>query len=701
MGSSGKTTHTTYSTAPTYSAVPEELGVEEGQNVWVEETTELLASEPTQLLEEEQGQTTVEQAPTTQEEDVSQDTEMDQMSPDVPDDSPAMSSEEAPEAVLAIPEAPPEGTAAGVPVLVGGADLQDSAATLISYSSTDDAGPREVLLATLHHEAEAKLMDALALSEEKLVPVQVEEEVHGRLPVDEEKQLYEKCSKAAISINSRLKKNDPIPAHTLDYLATAQSAVQEVLDNPDTSQDELVMAGSYKEWLDGMQHRVDTAGQVPYDQGGKVPKINPYEHTGTATVTKMMPAPAEEPEQGLLTATVRDAGRIKASIDLSTGSTSWDGTSRTQATGTEYAIDLGDGYTAVYRPYAANAANKGEYSLRGQLEIHAPQGSGHGQDLVNRMGSLHLVNRAMTPKEAEWTYLTNNISAQQLGDKSEVKEALAKADQMEELQLQELFHENAHKAVGVDAAGLSGLAKEWQIEAAAACLPKKVRLVREAVATASGFADGAELAGSRGYDPTPKVAGGWLAWGRFDLGNQRKALEEAWKGKSLAHSVSGGNLANILATGVLASTERRATMGISNGLGLSEQQDKFTGGASSVFMRVRKSSLSHGPKLVWDEPLKVLDNTSIYGYPSDHFGAVNPDHHLHSSAMTKNLKDISGFSQTSNEVMVKHGLDLLGAHAPSRIICGSEEERKEVLSVLGKKGITHLGDKEVEEVVTK
>ena len=37
-------------------------------------------------------------------------------------------------------------------------------------------------------------------------------------------------------------------------------------------------------------------------------------------------------------------------------------------------------------------------------------------------------------------------------------------------------------------------------------------------------------------------------------------LQQAWSGKCLEHRVSGGNLLDVLATGVLASSERRAVM---------------------------------------------------------------------------------------------------------------------------------------------
>ncbi|MCK9871341.1 hypothetical protein MRI28_17140 [Nocardiopsis dassonvillei] len=609
-------------------------------------------------------------------------------------------SEQPTDTVIPIPAAPPVGAIAGAPVLVGGADLQDSTATLISYQAADGGEPREVLLATVTEDAEAKLLDAVSLST-KMVPVQVEEEVAGRLPIDEEKGLYEACAKAAKSINHKLKNGLEIPYQTKAYLEDAQQAVQAVLDEPASTPQEVAMATTYQAWLTQMQARVDAPDALAYSEGGKVPKIEPYEQTGTHLVTKMIPAPTEGAENGKLVATLTDASRIKAKIDPYAGVTTWDGVSRSSANGKQYEIDLGEGYTAIYRPYGANDPSQHEFSIRGQLEIHAPLGSGHGQDLVSRMGALHLVNRGMTQREAEWTYLANNIEAQGLDKKPGVAQALAKAQQLEDLRLQELFYEKAHEAVGKDANGLASIAKEWQLEAAASSLPAKVRMVREAVAKTVGFDSGQALANSPGYDPVPQEAGGWLSWKRFDVGNKSAELSAAWQGKSLAHSVSGHNLVDMISTGLLASTERRAVMGIGTGLGKSEASDKTTGGATSVFLRVRPTShVDDGQtRLVWDDPLKIIDNTSVYAYPEDHYGALNPAAQHHStSKMTRDPMKIAKFSGGSNEVMIRHGLDLLGAHAPSRILC-SANSRKVLLNIFSSKGITHLGGKPVEDVV--
>ncbi|MFB9802321.1 hypothetical protein, partial [Streptomonospora salina] len=586
------------------------------------------------------------------------------------------------------------------PVLAGGADLVDSTATLISYSDPEGGPPREVLLASVDEQAEAKLMEALEL--QKTEPIHVEEEVSGRLPLDEEKQLYELTAKAAKSVNHKLKTGTAVPEHTKEYLAQAQAAVQEVLDSPFATADELEMAGYYKNWLGKVEHTIDTAGagSKPYADV-KIPTVQAYEQQGTATVTAMVPA---EPEGTGLPTESRTAGRIQAAVDAESGTTSWNGSDRVSAEGTEYAVDLGDGWSAVYRPYQANDPAKTEYSLRGQLEVHAPQGAGHGKKLVSRLGDLNLVNRALTAKEGEWTYLMNNLTAQGLQSEPQVKTALGQAEELEEMQLQEIFHSQAHKAAGLDEHGLAKLAKSWQVEAAASCLPRKVALVRDAAAKAAGFADGGELAASPGYDPVPRSSGGWLTWSRWDVGNSA-AMETAWSGKSLTHSIGAGSMSDLLATGVLASTERRSVMGVSSDIGMSENADKKSGGANSVFTRVTSQAavtqygLGKGAHLVWDDPPRLLDNTSVYGYPSDHFGAVNPkgNHSMH--AMTKDPKKMAEFTAHNNEVMFRHGLDLLGAEAPSRIVCSGEQEKKNVVALLNKRGITHLAGKPIDQVV--
>jgi hypothetical protein len=552
-----------------------------------------------------------------------------------------------------VPDEPPVGVATGTPVLVGGEDFIDSQATLVAYASAD--GPREVLMAHVTEEAEGKLLEALSVSGTKMVDVQVEEEVK------EHQQ--------------------------------ALDAVNNVLSTPDLDDAEKEMAQHYLDQLNLVGEKINNGGEP-------MPHFEQFGHMVTKTVTKQIPAPADAPEPGTLAAQLRDASRIKATLDAQTGESSWDGTSRSKANGKEYAVDLGDGWSAVYRPYAANDPSKTEFSMRGQLEVHAPAGAGHGKELVDRLEQLHLVNQPMTAAEGEWTYLANNVAAQGLDKGAGMKAAFAEAKGLEDLQVQELVHQQASTLIGLDEDALHYRVKRIQLEAAKTVLPKKVAVLREAVAKATGFDSGDALAASSGYDPTPAATGGWLTWSRFDVTGKAAEVSKAFSGKSLTHGIGGGEMMKVFATGVLASTEKRAVMGIGGGVGMSEAADKYSGGANSVFLRV-KNTPSHpkGGRLIWDDPSVLMRRSDYYAYDGDHFGAINPAGGKSMHGMTRDPMKIATFSQSNNEIMFRDGIDLLGAEAPSRIECTYAHERTELLEFFKKRGITHLRGKAVEDVV--
>src|SRR3569833_3177020 len=413
------------------------------------------------------------------------------------------------------------------------------------------------------------------------------------------------------------------------------------------------MSDHYASRLDAVQWAAAAAITVDH--------VVPFLHEGTALVTEMVPAPPPEAAGDTAVAVLRDATRIKPKLDTTTGQASWDGARATNVLGKEYAIDLGDGFQAVYRPYSVNDPAKTEYSLRGRLEIIAPAGEGHGSELVRRHGQLNLANLTMTRDEGEYSYLTANVTAQNLGNHAEGAAAWATGEHLEEMVRQEIFYERAHEAVGMTDSQLATFAKTIQLEANTRAQPAKVQVLRDAVAKAAGFADGAALAGSPGYDPAPQRSAGWLTWSRFDVGNSLPKLSTAVAGRSLVHKTSAAGLKAMLATGVLASTERRTTMGTHQGVGMSEEADKLSGGASSVFLRVRKtSSLQSEPSLVWDQPEKLLARADYYGANADTFWAINPAGSHSVSKATRDPFKLANFASSSNEVMFADGIDLLG-----------------------------------------
>jgi hypothetical protein len=615
-----------------------------------------------------------------------------------PDTGPA--GELADDVLTPVPPDPTVGDIRGTPLLVGGADLDDSLTTLVSYADPAGGGPHEVLMATVDPEAEAKLYESLALSSQQLVAVKVDKEVEGRLPADQEHQLYEQLATVAKSINHHLKAGDAVPDHTKQNFAKVLGELNAAEAAAAGPADEAMVA-HYQAATTAIAYRLypDAAHPtVPYEAGGKVPLVTPYETKTTVTVTEYVPAPAPEAPEGLLTAKLRTATRIGATVGAE-GSTSWDGKARTPGNGKEYAVDLGDGFNAVYRPYAGTDAKSPDFSQRGSLELIAPQGAGHGPELVHRLGQLNLVNRPMTAAEGEWAYLRRNVEAQGLDTKAGVKKAMAEADGLEDATTELLIAERAHQAIGLSQPELVRFAKQLRLEAEAKALPAKVGLVRDAVAKACGLADGTALAASAGYDPTPRMSGGWLVWDRFDVGADRVAARAPFAKRGLRHNVTGANMVELFRNGgVLASTERRRVMGIPGGKGMSESADMKSGGAKSVFLRVG-SQPSQGPTLFWDDPTTLMRRSDWYAYSSDHFGSLNSQSGHSTSGMTRNLAKVAGFNGGSNEVMFKHGIDLLGDEAPSLVRCTSAAQRKEVLAVLAAKGVTHLRGKPVEEVV--
>ncbi|MFD2462702.1 hypothetical protein ACFSYJ_29115, partial [Amycolatopsis samaneae] len=151
----------------------------------------------------------------------------------------------------------------------------------------------------------------------------------------------------------------------------------------------------------------------------------------------------------------------------------------------------------------------------------------------------------------------------------------------------------------------------------------------------------------------------------------------------------------MLANGVLASIERRTMMGVQHGMGQSEEVDKATGGASSVFLRMKATPASvtskEGSRLVWDDPECLLARADYYGANAATYGVINPAKMSQYSGHVKPMRNpftIATFKNPANEVMFGDGIDLLGPEGPSRILCVSTKQRNDLHAMLTAKGIT-------------
>ncbi len=120
------------------------------------------------------------------------------------------------------------------------------------------------------------------------VPISVEKEVSGRLPVDESEQLYEQLVTAAKSVNHHLKAGDGVPAHTTENLNKVTGRLESLAPEL-AGETEEAMAAHYQAAAAAMAERLAPGYDVPYDRGGRVPQVTPFEAAGNVTFTRVRP----------------------------------------------------------------------------------------------------------------------------------------------------------------------------------------------------------------------------------------------------------------------------------------------------------------------------------------------------------------------------------------------------------------------------
>jgi len=416
---------------------------------------------------------------------------------------------ESAEVITPIPEELTPGDPNGTGLIVGGADLENSELTLMSYVNGSDT--QELLYGWVHPDAEAKLLAALDTDESGLIPAELTKTVHGRLPLDDEHKIFESLVKYAKSVNHHAKAGNPPPAHTVEGLAQLQEELAALSEGSDVSAADKAMIADYLAKSDLIEQRCAAGFDKPYANGGKIPTLTAHEAEYLKTWTEMVQDPDAE-QSGLATQKVKTT---RGACKLVAGESQWDGTRKPDGKGQEYKIDLGDGFVARYRPHGQLDAAKGR---QGSLEIQAPPGSGHAGELVGRLAQLNLISRPLTGAEAEWTYLSRNAWAQGIDTSAPTKAALASAAGLDETMQEVLFAEHAHEAVGLSEGELDSWARRIRLEAEAKALPFKVKVIRDAVSAQLGYSSGEALQTAPGYNPTPITEGtGFHTWNRFDV----------------------------------------------------------------------------------------------------------------------------------------------------------------------------------------
>jgi len=587
------------------------------------------------------------------------------------------------EPLAGLPETLSPMDATATSVLVAGGDFENANLSLAAYHSGD--GQIEVLYGWVHPDAEAKILDAI-IDQDGLVEVTEPAMVYGQLDVDTETGFHKELVTAVKSIKHHTNAGSSIPAHTQQRLAELVALREELASHDDAAV--ALMLAHYGPALDASVAVANGSGTT--DQIGMV---TVFETNHEAQLTTKVPAKALGPTGPDLVGNIKPASRPKIVTDTQ-GRTLL---SERQGAGggQEYEIELGGGFLARYRPHNDSNVSSSK-GMQGLLEIHAPPGAGHHEELVGRLAQLNLHNKPLTAAEAEHTYLLRNAWAQGVDQAKSVRTAIDSGHTLAGSYAELIASERSQEAVGLNQAEMVAWAKRIRLEADTAAAPMRTSLLRDAVATQLGFTSGAAMAATNGYDPMPTREGPTHVWSRFDIA--ATSLGEAWSSKRLVHKVTGNNLSQLLTSGsgVFAATEHRRFMGAKNGLGMSEAADVGTGGSRSVFLRVKPKSANYGASqwLEWDQPAQLLSRSDWYAYNSDQFGKFT-----NGSNQTRNPNTLVSHNAHNNEVMFRDGIDLFGPHGPDRIHLGSKTEASKVISTLKASGRTHIRNQPLEEVI--
>lgn len=585
--------------------------------------------------------------------------------------------------------------AAGVPLLMGGEDLEDMQATVVVYrdpNDPDDKG-RPVVWCKVRPQAEEKIMAAVAAAQGKqYITVKKQLKMSGRALFDSDFEVAEKIVTYAKSINHHVGEGTPIPQHTISGVSTLMEYLEKQAANPDLSDGERKLLDGYRQDVQELADAIAAVQKTPRKDYG--PRTGTFMHT----IEELVPVPLDPSAGPQLAVQEREATRISA--DEKDGIARWDGHSRDTPwkNAKEIAIDFGDGWTAVYRPH--NTGYGIPWSHKGTLEVHAPPGA-DPTGIAEHLNRLYLHGEPMSKIEAEAIYLERNAWAQGLAGTKEHTDIQRYVAARTQSLAAELVMSGEYEP---DDSGMAAAVRT----AGRIALREKVVLLRRMFEQKMGLPEGG-LAKLPQYKPEPvweqvrtaggkASPGGYFVWNRFDVDPEK--VKKLFNGKVLGHSLTGKDLYNawsnlrriILGNGILAAQEKRRQMGIEV-KSMSPGTDTETGGAAYVFLRVGKPGQFD---IEWD-PAILLQRSDWFFRDEDNYGATNPSHYLFKVAPSTDPKKAAEAKSAGNEVCFKNGIGLFGRFAPIRINAG--DFRDSVLHWFKSAGITHLGGRPVEEVV--
>lgn len=423
-------------------------------------------------------------------------------------------------------------------------------------------------------------------------------------------------------------------------------------------------------------HTIDQiAGVTPTTLHGWITSHYPdwYKQSGAAAkITEYQPPAPTQPSGPAAPIQARDVTPWHLEMSVDNGelkAAATPGKKEYYRAGAGLEADLGDGVVAVYTMHG----NSNQYSQTGRLQIHLPDWNGDPRQvetILNKMDKLGLDVQLATKEDARLTYLYQMAHSMGLRQNMDYKTEVLQPIEDRKPAVSErirLYKDYLKK-------NLSAAAYR-QLDDEATYMPRFDRTWK---------------------DGRRSVEGGWAYWERCDI--TMAELESQMPGYKLTHShqMSGysGKAADFLTrslktNGTLANTEERVRMDIWKGEGASSQSDMGTGGAGSLFTRIRSGQ---GDDYEFDK--RLLLRTGNYSFAGDRFGDVQE------SSYSQRHNDIASWKKIArnggNETLIKNSFAMFDW---VQTIFVRPADRQRMITLLKAAGIDEVRGKRIEDIV--
>lgn len=608
------------------------------------------------------------------------------------------------EAVLPMPpQGPPPGDPMGVGAMLADGEVEDSSLSAQRYLDGAD-GTYDMLHLKLTPEGEQKMLDALGLNSTVTKLVEKDVSHHGVHPLDTDHNLSHQVGTIARSYNARLKNGESLDEirgvnqPRLDALEASFADASGKANAKDVGAQQML--AHYQSQIDELGKRMAPGYEPPaYTEGGKIPKLDPWQGTYSTTETVEEALPNPDVDDALLPTVEKDGKRINPS--LHDGKSHWKPGNMTAdgAPNKMWEVDLGDGYKALYYPESATeaAASSGSgagaakykgASMRRRMTVISPK-NGDANVALGKLEQLHINSAPMTRAGAEFTYLDRNASTLQLNTHPAVQQARVEAAEYAHGLAVQRVRERATEAAGLSPAEQREWVRKQRVAADGDALPYRAKRLREGMAQALGYSSGAELRADKHYQPTPVVNASKPFFRRLPEKKGETPTTHLDGTGFGVHITSGDDrMVDIARTGAMASQERRRLMGVQK-LGMSPDADTGTRGASSVFISASKNPDASNCGMVWKgkQAEALAARADWYITPGDYYGAQQ-------NAQTRLSKAGGG------QFMVNDSIDL-AATPPTFMKAGTHQRRQKVIAALKERGLGVFPDgRKAEDVVT-